>query len=139
MKGAAPTPRLLAAVAVGGALGALLRWYAGVLVADGAGIPWTTLAINLSGSFLLALLPASSYIRDHPVLPVFLGTGVLGGYTTLSAYTEHSRRMLADGSTALAFAYLAGTLLSCVVAVRLAHLLSSAEAQHEFEDEEGNE
>lgn len=139
MKGAAPTPRLVAAVAVGGALGAMLRWYAGVLVPDDAGFPWTTFAINLSGSFLLALLPASSYIRDHPVLPVLLGTGVLGGYTTLSAYAEHSRLLLAEGSTTLAFAYLAGTLLSCVVAVRLAHLLSSAEAQHEFEDEEGNE
>lgn len=139
MRGAAPTLRLLAAVAVGGALGALLRWYAGVLVPDGAGFPWTTLAINLSGSFLLALLPASSYIRDHPVLPVFLGTGVLGGFTTLSAFTEQSRALLAAGSTTLAFAYLAGTLLSCVVAVWLAHALSSAEAQHEFDDEEGNE
>lgn len=139
MKGATPGPRLLAAVAVGGALGALLRWYAGVLVPDDADFPWTTLAINSSGSFLLALLPAWSYVRDHPVLPVFLGTGALGGYTTLSAFTEQSRALLAAGSTTLAFAYLAGTLLSCVVAVRIAHALSSAEAQHEFEDEEGNE
>lgn len=110
-----------------------------MLVPDADGFPWTTLAINVTGSFLLALLPASSYIRDHPVLPVFLGTGVLGGYTTLSAYADQSRALFAAGSSALAFAYLAGTLLCCVAAVRLAHLLSSTEAQREFEDEEGNE
>lgn len=139
MRGARPGLPLIAAVGVGGALGGLLRWSAGLLVPDADGFPWTTLAINVTGSFLLALLPASSYIRDHPVLPVFLGTGVLGGYTTLSAYADQSRALFAAGSSALAFAYLAGTLLCCVAAVRLAHLLSSTEAQREFEDEEGNE
>lgn len=129
--------RLVVAVALGGALGALLRWYAGELLPDG-GFPWTTFAINVSGAFVLAALPALAYVRDHPVLPVFLGPGVLGGFTTLSAASEGGRALLAD-SPSLGFAYLAGTLVACLVAVRVAHLLSSPNAQQVFADEEGNE
>jgi len=135
----APPPSLLAAVAAGGALGALLRWALDVLVPDGSGFPWTTFAINVSGSFLLAALPALSAVRRHPVLPVFLGTGVLGGYTTLSTYAEQGRALLADGRAALATAYLAGTLLACLTAVVLAHRLSTPDEQREFETEDGNE
>lgn len=130
--------RAIAAVAIGGALGAVLRWYADFLAPDGTGFPWTTFAINVSGAFALAALPALTYVRDHPVLPVFLGPGVLGGYTTLSAASEGGRRLLADSPT-LGFAYLAGTLLACVAAVRIAHQLSSPTAQQVFADEEGNE
>jgi CrcB protein len=134
-----PSPSLLVAAAAGGALGALLRWRMDVLVPDSSGFPWTTFAINVSGSFLLATLPALAAVRRRPVLPVFLGTGVLGGYTTLSTYAEQARSLLADGRTALAAAYLAGTLLACVLAVRLAHHLSSFAQQVLFEVEEGNE
>ena len=139
MRRPAPPPSLLLAVAAGGALGALLRWALDVLVPEGGGFPWTTFAINVSGSFLLAALPAVAAVRRHPVLPVFLGTGVLGGYTTLSTYAEQGRSLLADGRTALATAYLAGTLLACLAAVVLAHRLSTPAAQREFEIEEGNE
>jgi CrcB protein len=120
-------------------LGALLRWELGVLIPDDGSFPWTTFAINVSGSFLLAALPALAAVRRRPVLPVFLGTGVLGGYTTLSTYAEQGRSLLANGRTVLATAYLAGTLLACLGAVLVAHRLSSPEAQHEFEVEEGNE
>jgi fluoride exporter len=134
-----PPASLVVAAAAGGMLGALLRWELGVLVPDDGGFPWTTFAINVSGSFLLAALPALAAVRRHPVLPVFLGTGVLGGYTTLSTYAEQCRSLLADGRTVLATAYLAGTLLACLAAVLAAHRLSSPDAQHEFEAEEGNE
>lgn len=134
-----PPASLLVAVAAGGLLGALLRFELGVLVPDGEGFPWTTFAINVSGSFLLATLPALAAVRRSSWLPVFLGTGVLGGYTTLSTYAEQGRSLLADGRAALALAYLLGTLLTCIAAVLLAHRLSSPDAQREFEDEEGNE
>lgn len=134
-----PPASLLVAVAAGGLLGALLRFELGVLVPDGEGFPWTTFAINVSGSFLLATLPALAAVRRSSWLPVFLGTGVLGGYTTLSTYAEQGRSLLADGRAALALAYLLGTLLTCIAAVLLAHRLSSPAAQREFEDEEGNE
>ena len=131
--------RALLAVAVGGALGAVLRWGLGELVADGDGFPWATFAINVSGSFVLALLPASTTIRRHPLLPLFFGTGMLGGYTTLSTYAEQSRAMFAAGDPALALTYLLGTLAACVLAVSLAQHWSPPAARAEFEAEGGDE
>ena len=90
-----PAPRLLGCVAAGGALGAVLRWSAGELVPDGSGLAWTTFAINVSGSFLLALLPALAVVRRSPAWAAALGPGVLGGFTTLSAYSEQTRALLA--------------------------------------------
>ena len=120
-------------------LGALLRWSLGEAFPDASGFPWTTLAINVTGCFLLALLPAAGWVRRHPTLPVFLGTGVLGGYTTLSTYAEQGRSLLASGRQVEALAYLVGTLIACVLAVRLAHHWSTRAEQVQFEAEEGNE
>ncbi len=139
MLSAAPPLRLVAAAAGGGAVGALLRWWLGEVVPDGSGFPWTTFGINLVGSFVLATLPAVEAIRRSRVLVVGLGTGVLGGFTTLSTTSEQSRTLLADGRAGLAAAYLLTTLVACVAAVALAHHWSSPVAQHEFEEEEGNE
>jgi fluoride exporter len=126
-------------VAAGGVLGALLRWLLGELVPDGTGFPWTTFGINVTGTFALALLPALAVVRDRPLLAVALGPGFLGGYTTLSAYAEQGRGLLADGSPALAGAYLLGTLAACLIAVSVAHRLSTPAEQWRFDDEEGNE
>ena len=90
------SPAALLAVSLGGALGAVTRGGLGELFPDGRGFPWTTFAINLSGSFLLALLPIWVTAKRHHLVPLFLGPGVLGGYTTLSAYAEQGRALLAD-------------------------------------------
>lgn len=139
MKPSPPGLLLIAAAAVGGAIGAVARWAVDQAWPAADGFPWATLAINVSGSFLLALLPAFPAVRRRPVLPVLLGTGVLGGWTTLSTYAEQARALLAGGHVALASAYLAATLLACVLAVSIAHRWSSPAAQAEFEAEEGNE
>lgn len=133
-----PLPRLLAAVAVGGALGAVLRWALAEAAGDGAGFPWTTFSINVSGAFLLALLPAFAAVRRSRLLAVGLGPGVLGGYTTLSATSEQGRSLLDQGRPALAAAYLLGTLAACLVAVAVASRWSTPSAQAEFALEEGD-
>jgi CrcB protein len=129
----------LLAVALGGAIGGSLRWWLGDLVPDGTGFPWTTFAINVSGSLVLALLPLVAIVRNRPVLAVGLGPGLLGGYTTLSTYAEQGRGLFADGQPALAAAYLVGTLAACLVAVTLAGRLSSGVDRAAFAAEEGNE
>lgn len=130
---------VLAVVAFGGAVGAVLRHGVGVAVPDVAGgFPWTTFGINVVGSFFLALLPAWSAVRRMPLLPPLLGTGVLGGFTTLSAYSEQTRALLADGATGLAATYLLGTLAACLLAVALADRFSSEAARREFDEEEGD-
>ena len=112
-----PACRVLAAVALGGALGAVLRWALGEALPDGSGFPWTTFAINVGGSFLLALLPAFSVVRRREDLRAGLGPGLLGGFTTLSLYAEQGRALWADGDGPVAAAYLFGTLVACLAAV----------------------
>lgn len=81
-------PVLIALVALGGACGALLRLFIGELIPEqGMKFPWTTLAINLSGSGLLGLLTGAALSRPRTpdwVMPTF-GTGLLASYTTFSA------------------------------------------------------
>lgn len=110
-------PRLLLAVAAGGAIGALLRFVCGELAADGAGFPWTTFGINVVGSALLAGLELLPLARRSATWAAALGPGVLGGFTTFSATSEQGRSLLASGETVLAASYLLGTLAACLLAV----------------------
>ena len=130
---------VLAVVALGGALGALARYGLSTAFPDStSGFPWTTFAINVTGSFLLALLPAAGVVRRRALLPPLLGTGVMGGYTTLSTASEQTRALLAGGHVGTATAYVVGTLVACLVAVALADRFSTLAARSEFEAEEGD-
>lgn len=111
-----PGARLLLVVAAGGAAGASLRWGAGEAVADGDGFPWTTFAVNVVGCALLAGLELLPLVRRSQAWAAALGPGLLGGFTTFSATSEQGRALLADGRTALAAAYLGGTLAAGVLA-----------------------
>jgi CrcB protein len=129
---------VLLAVAAGGALGALLRHALTVGGADAAGFPWTTFSINVAGAFLLGLLPAATWVRRHPLLPPLLGTGMLGGFTTLSTWSEQTRALVDAGEVATAGLYAAGTLAACLAAVALADRFSSPADRLEFDEEEGD-
>lgn len=136
----APAPRLVAAVAVGGALGALARWVlTEAFPNDVDSFPWTVFGINVVGSFVLALLPAFDGVRRQRVLAVGLGPGVLGGFTTLSAYSEEARALLDHGRTATAGLYLVGTLAACLIAVAVADHWSTARQRAAFQAEGGDE
>ncbi|MFE1783973.1 fluoride efflux transporter FluC, partial [Streptomyces sp. NPDC059506] len=83
---------VLGAVAVGGALGAAARHGAALLWPVPAGaFPWSTLGVNAVGSGLIGVLMVLVAERGagHPLVRPFLGTGVLGGFTTFSAYAAH--------------------------------------------------
>ncbi len=129
---------VLLAVAVGGALGAVLRYSLTVGDADATGFPWTTFGINVGGAFLLGLLPASTWVRRHPLLPPLLGTGVLGGFTTLSAWSEQTRALADAGEVVTAGVYVVATLAACLLAVTLADRFSTPASRAEFDEEEGD-
>lgn len=112
-----PSPRLLLSVAVGGAVGSVVRFVAGEIAPDGTGFPWTTFAINVVGSTLLAGLLLLPLARRSAIWAAALGPGLMGGFTTFSATSEQGRALLADGRAGLAAAYLLGTLGACLVAV----------------------
>jgi CrcB protein len=130
---------VLGVVAVGGAVGALLRYGLTLGFPDAQdGFPWTIFAVNVVVCFVLALLPAFTVVRRRPLLPPLLGTGVLGGFTTLSTYADQSRALLASGRVVPAALYVVGTLAACLAAVLVADRFSSASARREFDAEEGD-
>jgi CrcB protein len=131
--------KVVLAVAVGGAAGAVARYWIGEAAPTATGsFPWATFTINVTGSFLLALLPAFAIVVDHPLMPPALGTGVLGGYTTLSSYAEETRHLAASGHGGVAATYLTATFAACLVAVALADRFSTQALRSRFADEEGD-
>ena len=112
----------LAAVGLGGAAGAAARYGLGLAwPEDGTGFPCTTFAINLTGCLAIGLLLATlePLTAPHPLIRPALGTGFLGGFTTLSAYADQTRTLLSAGRWALAAAYALATLAGAVAAVWL--------------------
>ncbi len=112
--------QVLAAVALGGALGSSLRVALGTL---GPGrddaFPWTTLVINVVGCAALAALPGFRPVRDHELLAPMLGTGVLGGFTTLSTWSAETVTLASADRPDLAAGYALVTLVSCLGVVAL--------------------
>lgn len=130
---------VIAAVAVGGAAGAVLRYALTLAFPDSTtGFPWTIFAINVLGCFVLALLPHFRVVRRRHLLPPLLGTGVLGGFTTLSTYAEQARALVRAGHVGTATAYVVGTLAVAVAAVVVADRYSSAKQRARFEKREGD-
>ncbi len=132
-----PAPRLLLAVALGGAAGAVARFLLGLAVPDGSGLAWTTFSINVAGALALAALPAVGVVRRSATLGAGLGAGALGGFTTLSATSEQARGLLAEGRAALAAAYLLATLGAALVAVAIGARWAGA-ARQRAAGEEGD-
>jgi CrcB protein len=106
---------MLFAIAAGGALGAvgrhllsgqIMRW-------AGVGVPWGTLAVNLLGSFILGILVEFMALRWSATQEMrgFLVVGLLGGFTTFSAFSLDAVLLLDRGSLGPAFAYIAGSVL----------------------------
>lgn len=114
---------LLVVIAVGCAAGACLRRGASLLWPTPAeAFPWTTLGVNLAGCAAIGVLMAAISARPgvHPLVRPFLGVGVLGGFTTFSAYAVEARGLVTAGRAGFALAYLGGTVLGALVAVSVA-------------------
>jgi CrcB protein len=130
----------LLATAAGGAVGAVARWglTEAFPVATGH-FPWTVLLVNVVGSGLLAILPRYDAVRSRRWAGLFLGPGVLGGFTTMSAASTETFVLLDRGDVSLALAYCLGTLLAALAAVAAADRLTTPEQRVAFEDREGDE
>ncbi|APE30980.1 camphor resistance protein CrcB [Halomonas aestuarii] len=109
-------PLTLLAVAAGGGLGGMARLAVGNAVAHrlGAGFPWGTLAVNLSGALLMGVLaglldPTSS--SPGPAWSL-LAVGLLGGYTTVSSFSLQTLTLVQQGRGVAAMAYGLATLVA---------------------------
>jgi CrcB protein len=104
-------------VCLGGALGSGARylvssWLAGAI---GSGFPYGTLAVNAVGSFLVAVVLYSAGAVS-PEVRLFLTTGVMGGFTTYSAFNYESTQLLRGDTWGIGFFYICVTLLGCLAA-----------------------
>lgn len=112
-------------VALGGAVGAVLRYAVGVWAVQAGPNPrwpWGTLAVNLLGSLAIGLLAPT--LARHDALRLLVVTGVLGGFTTFSAFSLDALALLHAGRTGAALAYVAvstvGGLALCALGWRIA-------------------
>jgi CrcB protein len=110
----------LASVAAGGAIGASLRYMVAVKAAAlfGAGFPWATLFVNIVGSFVMGLVFEFFAERLTPsAVQLFLMTGVLGGFTTFSAYSLEIVSMLGNRDYLTAGLYATGSVVVSALAL----------------------
>ena len=123
-------------VALGGALGSVTRFGLTSFVAarfderPGSTLPWGTLLVNVSGSFLIGLIltlaePGGRWIAA-PAHRHFLVAGICGGYTTFSAFSVQTLRLAQNREWLLAGLNVVGSVVACLVAVWLGHLLALA-------------
>ncbi|MGB0115150.1 MAG: CrcB family protein [Ilumatobacteraceae bacterium] len=124
-RGAPTSPLVLCVVALGGALGASGRWAVGAMF-DAVSTPqgavawgWATLIVNVVGAFLIGIV-ARRMERDTMGW-AFTVTGVLGGFTTFSAFAMSINDLADADRMALAIGYGAVTLLAGIGATLVAH------------------
>ena len=110
---------------LGGGLGSVARLAVGrwTLLQWGGGFPWGTLIVNVLGSFLIGLLAArlSAFEANH-TLRLFLVTGLLGGFTTFSAFSLDAMTLWQRGDAGTAAAYILATLVLSLAAAPLGFL-----------------
>jgi fluoride exporter len=102
-------------VFVGGGLGATLRYLINVTCARtlGTGFPWGTFIINITGSTVMGLIAGYLALKGEASQPwrLFLMTGILGGYTTFSAYSLDAALLYERGELASAALYVVGSVV----------------------------
>lgn len=120
----------VAAVAAGGAVGSVFRFLVGswFLQRVGPGFPWGTFAVNVTGAFAIGVVLelAQSRAGLNPYTRLFLATGILGGYTTFSAFAYETYLLGREALTAQAVLYGFGSVIAGVAAVFLGIVIARA-------------
>jgi len=120
-------------VALGGALGSVGRYLFSGLVARhiGESFPWGTIFVNVTGSFLIGLFftltaPEGRWLVPSAFRQQFFMLGVCGGYTTFSSFSLQTLNLVEDGQWLYAGANVLVSVVSCLVAVWVGHLVATA-------------
>ena len=122
----APSPFLASLhVALGGAIGAVLRYQVGRAMTHWLGpqavtaFPWATLSVNILGSFAMGLLAGylARYGEGGEQARLLLGVGLLGGFTTFSAFSLEMMLLIERGQAAQGFVYAAVSVLAGLTAL----------------------
>lgn len=119
---------LIAAIAVGGVLGAEARYGLSLAIPHSdRQFPWSTVVVNITGCLLIGVLMVLLRERPapHRLTRPFLGVGVLGGYTTYSSFAVEVQRLLLHHRPLIALGYVVITTAGCAGAVGLSSALTS--------------
>lgn len=112
---------LVLPIALGGAIGAVMRHYAGsaALAAFGAAFPWGTLIVNVTGSAIMGVLIGTFAQTEgvSPALRAFLTVGVLGGFTTFSTFSLDVVSLWERGEVLAALGYVAASVVISIAAL----------------------
>jgi CrcB protein len=119
-------------IAVGSAIGGVLRFLCSGLIAERIGetFPWGTLAVNVAGSLVIGLF----FTLSEPDGRLLVGTtarqfvliGVCGGFTTFSAFSLQTLTLVRDGDWLRAGVNIVASVVLCLVAVWLGHIAAAA-------------
>ena len=104
-------PQTIAAVALGGVIGASARWAVGTQLAPDAvgSFPWHTFVVNVVGCLAIGLVAAR--VERPSVAWAFVATGVLGGFTTMSGFAVELNDLADTGESTTLVAYLVATVV----------------------------
>ena len=129
MRGAARLrPDVVAVVFAGGCLGGATRYWVTTAYPAGSGaFPWSTLAVNLAGAFVLAFVVViAAELMPSRYLRPLVGTGFCGALTTFSSVVVTADRLFAHDRVGTALAYLSATIAGGLAAAVLGLLLGRA-------------
>ncbi len=117
-------------IALGGALGTIARYLVSVATKPiSQGIPWGTIGINVSGSFVIGLFGTLTLANGRfPVSEntrLFVMIGLCGGYTTFSSFSLQTLDLLRNGAMLRASVNVIGSVILCVLAVSVGHLIAA--------------
>jgi len=118
------------AVALGGAIGSVARYWIAVLAAPiSQDLPWGTMLINIAGSLAIGLFGTLTLGPGRYPVPeigrVFFMVGVCGGFTTFSSFSLQTLDLLRVGAVSRALAHVGLSVLFCLAAVAIGHALGA--------------
>ncbi len=122
------TAILYACVASGGMLGSVARYLVSLIIPSLSAFPLATLFVNVTGSFVIGFYSTLSGPDGRLLASTrqrqFVMTGFCGGYTTFSAFSLETFRLLHGGRAGTGFAYIAASVVTWLVAVWVGHRLA---------------
>jgi CrcB protein len=119
-------------IAIGGAIGSVLRFACSGLIAERIGevFPWGTLAVNILGSFVIGffatLTGPDGRLLAGAAARQFVMVGICGGFTTFSSFSLQTLNLAREGDWLRVIANIAASLVLCLVAVWLGHIAAAA-------------
>ncbi len=117
-------------IALGGAIGSVLRyWFSGLIARVwGETFPWGTIIVNITGCFIIGLFftvtGSEGRMLVTPIWRQFFMIGICGGYTTFSSFSLQTLNLANDGQWFRAGANILLSVALCLIAVWLGHVLA---------------